>query len=213
MHQQFDGHARAVLADVLLLERGELSGRFELLDRALRERIDVGEPIRAAEHFECERALRVRERGQTAILKYRLFGVNIRSLKGFGDSEVHAARPAEPRDVTALEEDRAARDIGRAREHVEERRLPGAVRPDHRPQFTLGNAEIDIGVGRKPPERLAEPLRLKDCGHFEDPVLTDFASSARSFARPEKRLAIVPTMPAGKKMITATKITPSTRRQ
>jgi hypothetical protein len=78
-----------------------------------------------------------------------------------------ALRAADARDVGAFEHDAAAGSVGRPGEHIKERRLPGPVRPDHRPQFARSNREVDIFVGRKPPKKLAQFAGLEQrASHF-----------------------------------------------
>jgi hypothetical protein len=69
------------------------------------------------------------------------------------------------RDVGAVELDQAHRGLVDAREHVEERRLAGAVRPDQTDDRLVRNHEVDVVDGDEAAELLANLL------HDEEVVL------------------------------------------
>ena len=174
------------------------AGEFELFERAFGQRVDVGQARRAAQQ----------SRARTHLARAR-------APRG-GSSAARSVRDRCSRSET-LWRCRGARAWSRSSrvmslplkkivplvasvvpgEQVEERRLPRAVRPDHRAQFALRDAEIDVGVGREVPERLPEPVRLENASFRASPSRVERArNAARSFAS-RRACAIVPTMPAG----------------
>src|SRR5262249_39349319 len=62
-------------------------------------------------------------------------------------------------DVFALELDEAARRLVDAGEHVEERRLPGAVRADQAHRRLPRDREVDVVDGEQSAELLTQHLR------------------------------------------------------
>jgi hypothetical protein len=69
----------------------------------------------------------------------------------------HAIGPP-ARDVVALEHEAPGARRQHAGDQVEERRLPGAVRPDHRVDGAGLDRQRDIGHGGEPAERLRQSL-------------------------------------------------------
>src|SRR5258708_30593390 len=68
------------------------------------------------------------------------------------------------RDVRGAEKDPALGGPVQPGQHVEQRRLPGAVRPDQRDNRVLGEVDRDVVYGHKPPELLRDALRAQDGG-------------------------------------------------
>ena len=69
-------------------------------------------------------------------------------------------------DVLACELDDAGRHLVDAGDHVEERRLAGAVRPDEAYDRALGDREVDVVHGHEAAEFLAQRGRLEEqLGH------------------------------------------------
>src|SRR5581483_8989974 len=128
-HRDFDQALAAVrkLADDAILCRSEVDEAEELLDL----RIDLGALLRNGRgEAKCNPALGLRPDQQ--ILPDAEVRKDVRSL----ERPAHPANDALPirhlGDVVAVEPDRALVGWIEARERVEERRLAGAVRTDHR---------------------------------------------------------------------------------
>ena len=75
------------------------------------------------------------------------------------DAEVRDRVRRLPRYVGAVEDDRASRRLVDAGEHVEERRLTCAVRPNEADDPALGDDEVDVVDGDEAAELLADVLR------------------------------------------------------
>ena len=70
-----------------------------------------------------------------------------------------------PRQVLTGEDDLPLRRLVHAGDHVEERRLAGAVRADQADDRALRDHEVDVRHGDEAAELLAHPDRLEDVGH------------------------------------------------
>ena len=68
-------------------------------------------------------------------------------------------------DVLAREDDLPRRGLVDAGEHVEERRLPRAVRADEADDRALGDGEVDVVHGGQAAELLAHALGGQQVGH------------------------------------------------
>src|SRR5690242_2539083 len=90
-----------------------------------------------------------------------------------------------PGDVTAIDDDSAHGGLQMAGDQVEQRRLSGAVRADHRSNLALCHGEIDAADGLEAPERLGKVLHLK---HFSPPrERHPFCGAATTPSRPTGR--------------------------
>jgi hypothetical protein len=65
-------------------------------------------------------------------------------------------------DVDAEQLDGSRRRGELAGDDVEERRLPGAVRPENRPALALANVEVDVAHGLDAAEAPADPPKTED---------------------------------------------------
>src|SRR3954452_1980268 len=70
----------------------------------------------------------------------------------------------EAADVTPCEQDLAGSGLVGPGQHVEERGLAGAVRPDQAHDRALRHHEVDVAAGDQAPELLARSPRLEDGG-------------------------------------------------
>jgi hypothetical protein len=77
-------------------------------------------------------------------------------LEGASDAERRDRVRRQVGDLRPVEHDRARRGLVDARQLVEERGLPGAVRPDQRHDRAARNDEVDVVGGDQPAELLAE---------------------------------------------------------
>ena len=84
-----------------------------------------------------------------------------RRLERAREAETRDLVRLQRRDVVAVEDDASARCRQRAADHVEERGLAGAVRPDDAGDRSGGDREVDLVNGAESAERLAEPMRLE----------------------------------------------------
>ena len=120
-----------------------------------------------------------------------------RRLERAREAETRDLVRLQRRDVVAVEHDASARCRQRAADHVEERRLAGAVRPDDAGDRSGGDREVDLVNGAESAERLAEPMRLEQ--HHRG-----FTGPSRG--RVSERIA--PARPAGMKRINSTSARP-----
>ena len=112
---------------------------------------------------------------------------HVDELEAARDAGAHALRPRGPRDVLAAEEDLPELGSQQRADHVDERRLAGAVGTDQGDELALLDAEVDVVDGA----RLAE-VALEVDGLEERHVSALLSLRAM---RP-----IVPTMPVGSSM-------------
>src|SRR5205823_7310250 len=83
-------------------------------------------------------------------------------LKGPTDAQLRDSVGLEPGDVCALEDHGARGRRVDAGDRVEERGLPGAVRPDQREDLALADLKGDLVDGREPTEALRQGVHYQD---------------------------------------------------
>jgi hypothetical protein len=86
-------------------------------------------------------------------------------LEGAADPTLGDRVRRPPRQVFTGEDDLALRGLVHARDHVEERRLAGAVGADEANDRPLRDHEVDVRHGDEAAELLAHADRFEDVGH------------------------------------------------
>ncbi len=129
----------SVHENVRLSAEAAMGGTMRIWRRAIGVRDAIGTP--PDPHRPADASLgsepRVLERGQPR--------EDARDLERPADARLRAPVWRRAGDVTAVELDRAARRPVQTGQQVEQRRLPGAVRPDDSQELALGHLERDIG--------------------------------------------------------------------
>ena len=143
--------------------------QFELLQAGGAEAIDAGVPIgRQADHGErafggliglgaAVAALAVIA-GQRHVLEDAEPVKRPRDLEGAADAAVDDAVRGDARDLRAVEQDRSCRRHQRARQHVEDRALAGAVRADQAENLALLDPERHVVDSGEAAEALHQPV-------------------------------------------------------
>jgi hypothetical protein len=116
-------------------------------------------------------------------------------------------------DVLAVEDHSPVRGLVDARDHVEERRLPGTVRTDEADDRPERDREIDVIDGDQPAELLAESNRLEEkFGHVRYPssgaCRTSIRGSSWTPVSNSSCLRRSGIRPSGRNNITMTMIAP-----
>ena len=140
---------------------------FDTIERAVREQLDgtrTGVPLltpdaRRPEDAADDAALDPAVHANENVLEGRHLLKQANVLEGAADTALGHVMRRPPRDVLAGELDDARGRLVDAREHVEERRLACAVRPDQRDDRALRNREVDVVHGGEPTELLAQCSR------------------------------------------------------
>ena len=130
--------------------------------------------------------------GHPRVLEHRQLGEDAGDLEGARDAAPAARGRGERGDVVAAEEHAARGRRQQPRDQVEERGLPGAVRPDDRAQLSGLDREADAVDGLQGAEGAPEPARLEH--------------RSRHPRTPSRRA--VPTSPPGRKITIRTNTTP-----
>ena len=105
--------------------------------------------------------LRAEDR-QVEVLLDRQAEKESRFLKGSGQAELHALPRRDERHVLAEELDGSGCGRELTRDDVEERRLPGAVRPEDGAPLAGQDVEIDVPHGLDAAEAPADPPQAED---------------------------------------------------
>jgi hypothetical protein len=179
--------------------RGERARHLEAL--AVRQRQGGGGQLRLRAQAELVddpggdasrrgHVLRALQRADDHVVEHRQPGERLDDLEGAPDAHrAHLVGP-QPSDGTAPERDRALVRRIDAGDHVEHRRLAGAVRPDEPDDGALADLERSLRY------RLQAAEGFRHAGDFE-----------HHFASPRRR-ASAGQMPCGRNMITASSTTP-----
>ena len=110
----------------------------------------------SAQHRAEDPGLRVAVRRGHHVLAHGHVQEQPQSLERPRDAALRDAVRAEPLDRLALEQDVAVGGLVDARDEVEERRLPGAVRPDGADDLALVDVQVEVVdalAGRRTPSR------------------------------------------------------------
>src|SRR4051812_38821676 len=99
------------------------------------------------------------------VLVHREGAVELRNLEGAADSEAGDRAGRQARNVAALELDGAALGLQVAGDHVDERRLAGAVGADQPDDRVLLDCGVYLGGGNHRAEALVQSLGVKNDGH------------------------------------------------
>ena len=113
----------------------------------------------------------------------------------------------QPGDVLAVEHDLARRRRVGARQHVEERRLARAVRPDQARDRAARHDEVDVLDGDEPAELLAHAARLEQQVVAHIGCASISSSSSSSSCNSWRRRALG-SRPSGRKSMNVTIATP-----
>ena len=161
--------AEAFVGEQKFWSRRERLCEFELLQAGGAEAIDAGVPIgRQADHGKrafgglirlgaAVAALAVIA-GQRHVLKNAEPVKRPRDLEGAADAAVDDAVRGDARDLRAVEQDRSRRRHQRARQHVEDRALAGAVRADQAENLALLDPERYVVNRGEAAEALHQPF-------------------------------------------------------
>src|SRR5439155_10887928 len=87
---------------------------------------------------------------------------DIGDLKCLGDAQAVDRLGREPADLPSFEPDAAGRRRVESGEHVEQRRLAGTVRSDHREDMALTDGEAHLRERREGAEGLADEVDLEN---------------------------------------------------
>ena len=116
--------------------------------------------------------------------KRRMFW-NVRPMPRCGDRVRRLAG-----DVVAVEDDPAGGRLVDAGEHVEERRLAGAVRADQADDRAARDREVDVVDGDEPAELLAQPDARRGCRRRWSSIGAASCRGAACRARPRANSAL-----------------------
>ena len=115
---------------------------------------------------------------------------NRRRLEFANDAEPGTLLDLQGRDVSTAEEDAPLGGTQMPRNHADERGLSRTVRPDHRPDFSFGDGEVDILVRHQTLKAFGQLFDRQKMGH--DWVLRlRAARRSRVPATPPRKKAIV----------------------
>ena len=161
--------AEAFVREQQFRSRRKRLGEFELLQAGGAEAVDAGMAIgRQADHgkrafgrligFRAAVAALAVISGQGDILEDAEPVKRPRDLEGAADAAVDDAVRGHARDLGAVEQDRSRRRHQRARQHVEDRALAGAVRADQAENFALLDPERHVVDSGEAAEALHQPF-------------------------------------------------------
>ena len=134
--------------------------------------------------------MRVRPRGRHDVLLHRHVQEQPQRLERARDPARGDLVRLEAEQRLALEPDVAGVGLVDAGDEVEERRLAGAVRPDHADDLALVDVQVELVDAREPAEALRDALELEQRRHQ--------TISTRD----------VPSSPCGRAFISTIRITP-----
>ena len=153
--------------------------------------------------------------GQHHVVDHRHLRERLGDLEGAHHAEPrdHVGWPAH--DLLALEQDRSALGPVEAGDHVEERGLPGSVRPDQRRHRVLLDVEAGTVHGRDPAEVLDQSLDLENGPSPRDANPRQRGCSPQASARPviaqspSTISSFFPNIPCGRKAISRIRTSPT----
>src|SRR6185437_1376618 len=209
-HGDFDASALAIggLGDRPLRQRLEA----DALQRLAGALLDLALPVEADHRVPAHRG--EPEQRQHDVAQERVAGEQRDDLIGARQPQMRAAARRVVDDFAPEEPDRPGLRPDLAGDEVEERRLAGAVRPDHQATLARLDPEIDVGGDAQSAEGLGEAADLER-SHWPLPWLRRPAGMAprrpRNDTQAQRHRRTDPgTKPSGMKMTIATKMAPST---
>jgi len=116
------------------------------------------------------------------VLEHRHVGKDLEILKGAPDPEGRSVRRREPVQEAAAEANAAPVEGEETADQVEERRLPGAVGADDRPDLSRKDLEADAGDGDDAAELLPDVTDFEERTGHATPLVG--AGGARATRRP-----------------------------
>ena len=118
--------------------------------------------VQAPEQIELEFAPQFGKRRNDNIFTDRQTGEQLIDLVALGQAELTNVDNAHAGDIAPVEHDLAGARRDFAGQHLEERRLAGAVGADDAAQFAAMDRKIDIAVGEQTAVALGQTARLED---------------------------------------------------